>query len=146
MRSTAPTNELSASCIILNKSVKSTRNHAGSGVGRQLWSMGAAPVSLLICNPWLMSDTLSLTRSQPRNLLSIAILNSASSGMLWLICNRVRILHISFSFKAGFCPVNLPLFHGAIWGMLAHHIIKGFHNKHLFCMAIYYLSAFFKIR
>ena len=31
------------------------------------------------------------------------------------------------------------------WDMLAYHMIKGFHNKPLFCLAIYCLSAFSKI-
>ena len=58
------------------------------------------------------SWTRSPTRSQPRNLLSMERLNSASSRVRWSSCSRIRMAQISFSFNGGFWPSSLPLFHG----------------------------------
>ena len=68
--------------------------------------------------PCSTSLTLSLTRSQLRNLLSRARLKSAWSRVLLAICNRIWIAQTSLSFSGGFCPVILPLFQG-VWCSLS---------------------------
>ncbi len=56
------------------------------------------------------SFTFNLTRSQLRNLLSMARLNIARSRTLCCICRWTRISQTSCCFSGGFCPTNLPLF------------------------------------
>ena len=61
---------------------------------------------------WLLSDTRSATRSQPRSLLSMARLNMARSRSRSWICRRMRMAQTSRSFNGGFWPISLPRFHG----------------------------------
>ena len=67
--------------------------------------------------PCATSLILSLTRSQLRNLLSMARLNWARSRVLFDICNQIRIAQTSLSFSGGFCPVSFPLFQGVWCGL-----------------------------
>jgi hypothetical protein len=60
----------------------------------------------------------SLVRSQARSLLSIARLEIARSRVFAPSCRRIRIARITLSFRGGFCPVSLPLFHGTLGSWL----------------------------
>lgn len=53
----------------------------------------------MMLRPCAMSLTFKLSRSQPRNLLSIARLNSARSLACSINCRRIQMAHISFNFK-----------------------------------------------
>ena len=59
------------------------------------------------------SFSLSATKSQALNLLSIARLKSAKSRCRWASCSRTRIDQISRCFSGSFWPTSLPLFHGS---------------------------------
>ena len=52
------------------------------------------------------------TTSQPRNLLSMARLNSARSRVRCSICSLVRIAQTCFCRNGGLAPVSFPLFQG----------------------------------
>ena len=64
-------------------------------------------------SPWHTSRTLRLTRSQPRSLLSIPKLKSASSRTRLSIWRRTRSAQISLTLNGAFWPTILPLFHGS---------------------------------
>lgn len=72
----------------------------------------------MTCWPWQISRARSLVRSHALNLLSMARLKIARSRVRAESCRRIRMAQISFSFNGGFCPVNLPLFHGTRPGAL----------------------------
>src|SRR5665213_3074346 len=59
-----------------------------------------------------MSSTLRATTSQPRNLLSMARLNSAKSRDRCSICSLVRIAQTCFCRNGGLASVSFPLFQG----------------------------------
>lgn len=65
--------------------------------------------------PYATSYTLSLTRSQPRSLLSRAILNRAKSRVLPSSSNRIRILKIWDVWSGLFWPMIRSLFHGDVF-------------------------------
>ena len=67
----------------------------------------------MIWFPWEIYRNLSLTKSQPRSLLSIARLNKARSRIRYNSSRRILIDQISFSLSGDFCPTSLPLFHGS---------------------------------
>lgn len=60
----------------------------------------------------IRSPIVILTRSQPRNLLSIAKSNSARSRRRLCSSRQKRIAQISRSFKGRFCPTFWPAFQG----------------------------------
>ena len=62
------------------------------------------------------SDTASLTRSQPRNLLSMATLNKAGSCRLLPSFKRVWIAQTCFGSKGRFWPMIRPLFQALRFG------------------------------
>jgi hypothetical protein len=53
-------------------------------------------------------------RLHARSLLSIARSNITDELVFEDICRLLRIAQICGSFSVGFCPVNLPLFHGTL--------------------------------
>ena len=61
---------------------------------------------------FVLSDitTRNLTKSQLRNLLSIAKLNNAKSRVFSASCSHIRIPQISFCFSCAFCLASRPLF------------------------------------
>src|SRR5215472_9747105 len=63
--------------------------------------------------PTLTSSTCSLTRSQPRSLLSIARLNKARLRARRSTWSRTRIDHTSLGLRGRFCPIRRPLFQGS---------------------------------
>src|ERR1700712_4988693 len=83
------------------------------------------------CSPWHTSRTLRLTRSQPRSLLSIPRLNSASSRTRLSICSRTLSAQMSLTLKGAFWPTILPLFHGSrctaltLGSMMVSHQVEG---------------------
>ena len=58
---------------------------------------------------WRNVSTLRLTTSQPRSLLSIAVLKSAKSRFRSAICRRVRMAQTCFGCNGGLAPVSFPL-------------------------------------
>jgi hypothetical protein len=67
-------------------------------------------VRSLICPDSMTSTTFSRTRSQPRNLLSMAMLNTARSRWLSANSSRTRIAQTCFGFSGRFWPTTRPLF------------------------------------
>lgn len=63
-------------------------------------------------SPCITSSTRKWTKSQPRNLLSMAKFNSARSRTRADICKRTRIAQTSPGLSGGFWPVTFPLFQG----------------------------------
>src|SRR5580704_9558795 len=59
-----------------------------------------------------MSSTFKATTSQPRSLLSIAMLNNARSRVRPSTWSFVRIDQTCFGRSGGFAPTIFPLFHG----------------------------------
>jgi len=64
----------------------------------------------LICPDAITSTTFIRTRSQPRNLLSIAILNRARSRWFSANSSRTRIAQTCLGFSGSFWPTMRPLF------------------------------------
>ena len=62
-------------------------------------------------SPCDMSLTLRLIKSQPRNLLSNARLNNASSLTRFESYSLILMAQMSLILSGAFCPMSLPLFH-----------------------------------
>ena len=58
------------------------------------------------------SSIRSLTRSHPRNLLSIARLKRARSRFWFASWSRTRMVQTSLGLSGRFCPIRWPLFQG----------------------------------
>lgn len=62
--------------------------------------------------PWAISRIRKLTRSQPRNLLSVAKLKRAKSLVFLASCRRTRMAQMSGRRRGALYPTNLPLLQG----------------------------------
>ena len=69
--------------------------------------------------------TFRQTKSQPRNLLSIATLNSARSRKFFTNSKRARIAQTCFGKSGRFCPIRRPLFQALCFGIVVGSWILG---------------------
>jgi hypothetical protein len=71
------------------------------------------------------SCTFRVTRSQPRNLLSMAVLRSAKSRPLSAISSLTLIVQTCFGARGRFCPMIRPLFHAGRRGTTIGRVSEG---------------------